>query len=114
MSEEDYDGGEDCRLWFGARTNCLWLGDRQRGEERERCAVCQDQVVEDLQHFLLECRGVEEARAAAVELQRPRGENDVETMGEFLFGDEGGWCSRRRKMGILRKMWRMRRSIISE
>ena len=114
MSEEDYSGGEESRIWFAARTNCLWLGDRQRDREGDGCAACGGLVVEDLRHFLLECEGLEEERRAAVELQRPRVEDFEETMGEFLFGGEGGECGRRKKMGVLKRMWKRRKTRIGD
>ena len=39
MKEEDYEGSERDRIWFRARTNCLWLEDRRREREEERCMM---------------------------------------------------------------------------
>lgn len=55
MREEDYEGGERDRIWFRARTNCLWLGDRRREGGEEKCMICGERGAEDLLHFLLDC-----------------------------------------------------------
>lgn len=104
MKEEDYEGGEKDRIWFRARTNCLWLGDRRRGEG---CVICGGRELEDLLHFVLDCGELEEERREALELQRPRVEQRQTVVGEFLFGKE----ERGRKSKILMKMWRKRRQI---
>ena len=103
MREEDYAGGEKDRIWFRARTNCLWLGDR-RGEEG--CVICGGRDLEDLMHFVLDCGELEEERGA-LDLQRPKVERRQTVVGEFLFGEKG----RGRKSEILVKMWRKRRMI---
>ena len=51
MREEDYEEGEKDRIWFRARTNCLWLGDRRR---EEGCVICEERELEDLLHFVLD------------------------------------------------------------
>ena len=107
MREEDYEGGERSRAWFRARTNCMWLGDRS--EVEERCLVCGADVVEDLRHFMLECGELEEERRRAVELQRPQGENSVEIMGRYLFGEKEG---EERRKTVLLNMWRRRKNIL--
>ena len=73
-----------------------------------KCQICEETVMEDLEHFLLECRELEEERREALELQRPRTERREEIMGTFLFG-EGRVQGRR---GVLRSMWRGRRIIL--
>lgn len=40
---------------------------------------------EDLKHFMIDCGPLEELRALALELQRPRREDKLNVMGEFLF-----------------------------
>ena len=82
MREEDYEGGERSKVWYRARTNCMWLGDRS-GEEK--CQICGVETLENLEHFMLECRELEGERMGAIELQRPREENSTEIMGRFLF-----------------------------
>ena len=107
MREEDYEGGERDRIWFRARTNCLWLGDRRREMDEERCMICGRGVIEDLMHFVLDCEELEEERGLAIELQRPRVQQRRELIGEFLFGEE----EKERKSGALMRMWRRRRQI---
>ena len=106
MREEDYEGREQDRIWFRARTNCLWLGDR-RERVLERCGICGDDGLEDLMHFILDCGELEEERSGALELQRPRLDQRAVLVGQFLFEEEG----RRWKSEVLMKMWRKRRVI---
>ena len=107
MTEEDYEGGERDRIWFRARTNCLWLGDRRGERWRERCMICGGDELEDLMHFVLDCRELEEERGLALELQRPRAEQRRAVVGEFLFGER----NRREKGEVLMRMWRRRQFI---
>ena len=107
MKEEDYEGSERDRMWFRARTNCLWLGDRRREREEKRCMICEENELEDLLHFVLDCRELEDERRGALELQRPRVEGRGTVVGEFLFGE----TRRREKSEVLVRMWRRRRRV---
>ena len=109
MREEDYGGGEKSRLWFRARTNCLELRGRRRGDENRSCPICAHEV-EDLAHFVLECAAWEKERAQSLALQRPRLEDGVETLKLFLFGGREGW---REGAEVLCDMWRARRRRIN-
>ena len=60
--------------------------------------------MEDLIHFVLDCGALEEQRCEAVELQRPRFEQEQDVVGEFLFGGE----ENRRKRETLMRKWRRR------
>ena len=60
MKEEDYEGSERDRIWFRARTNCLWLGDRKREREEERCMICRKEELENLLHFVFDCEELED------------------------------------------------------
>ena len=103
MREEDFRGGMESRVWFGARTRSLKLGCRRWNEEDEGCRLCGAEK-EDDEHFLLECGRLEEIRGGSLELQRPRLEDVDEVMGRFLFG-EGG---EKERMKVLYGMWRHR------
>lgn len=110
MEQEDYTGGEMSRIWFRARTNCLWLGDRQREQYEMRCPVCKENaVVEDLPHFILVCKVLEEKRGACL-LQRPRFEDRTSVIGEFLYGQENV----ENKKKTIVKMWNRRCNIEKE
>ena len=106
MREEDYQGGEASRWWFRARTNCLGLADRSVSGERG-CKVCRHEL-EDLQHFLLHCPGLNKIRVEAVELQRPYLEDEAKVMGGFLFGE----TLERRRMETLLQMVRGRARVL--
>ena len=60
--------------------------------------------MEDLRHFILDCRCLEKERMEVAELQRPRVEDDDEVLGCFLFGREG----EQEKKRALCHMWRRR------
>ena len=107
MSEEDYGGGEEDTVLFRARTNCLWLGDKNRQEGEQLCKICGGGMREDLEHFLLECCELEGVRWGATELRRPRWGESSEVMGKFLFDRRDA----AEKKGVLREMWRVRRRI---
>ena len=98
---------------FRARTNALGLNDFNRHgrevDERETlCRLCGEEV-EDLGHFMLRCKELNERVDVLVD--RMRGENDRETLGALLF--EGGelkevgsmiyrlWGERSSKMGVI-------------
>jgi len=95
MREEDYEGGENDRIWLRARTNCLWLGDTRRDvgyvEQEKWRTFCTSFS------SVLSWR-----RRVAFELQRPRVERRQEVVREYLFGEEG----RRTKSEALTNMWR--------
>ena len=86
------------------------MGDRRVGGERDICQICKGEVREDLLHFVLDCEKLEDLRVGAVELQRPRIEDGVELMGNFLFANNND--TKRRT--ILYKMWKKRRDLEKE
>ena len=72
---------------YRARDNVMGLNDfnRHQREEIRRetlCGICGEEV-EDLCHFVLRCKGLEERDEAMVE--RMRGVNEEETLGRLLF-----------------------------
>lgn len=108
--EQIYDNRRSSEILFRARSNSLKLEDRKRhmGENGE-CKIC-NQGIENLQHFILECKELNEERKKAVWLQRPYRENENEIIGEFLFGVEN-LCE---KKEILNDMWKRREKKIKE
>ena len=49
------------RLKFLARTNCMPLNERLSKinlRESSKCNICDDDIVEDLHHFLFECKAL--------------------------------------------------------
>jgi len=101
MEEEDYDGGQEARLWLRARLNCLELGERKRFEGGDtRCTLCGEEV-EDRKHVIMDCESLEEERREEVILQRPREENEEEILGRFLFEREG----QMKRRAIFHRMW---------
>ena len=61
MREEDYGGGRESRLWFEARTDCMRLKNRRWGEEDRSCKLCGNEI-ENLRHFISDCRCLERKR----------------------------------------------------
>ena len=103
-NEEDYDNTPASVTLYKARTNILPLNDRNRHTNNETaCKVC-DCVLEDLEHFLIECQYYTEIRQQSIELQKPHLENKSEIMGYFLFSEENLY----QKKKILQKMWNHR------
>ena len=72
QEEKCYDNRPASTTWFRARTNCLQLNDRNRfGNQETNCKLCEEEV-EDLGHFILDCKALELDRRPSLELQRPR------------------------------------------
>ena len=92
MKEQEYGLGPE-QIVYG------WETERQEVNPRAMKYICGELEVEDLKHFLMECKKLEEIRGGSVELQRPRMERVEGAMGAFLFG-EGN--SERRKNVLLR------------
>ena len=72
---------------YRARANVMGLNDfnRHQREEIRRetlCGICGEEV-EDLSHFMLRCKGLEERDEEMVE--RMRGVDEIETLGRLLF-----------------------------
>ena len=108
MREEDYDGSPESRVWLRARLNCMELKDRERFEGGDGSCVMCDGGKEDLKHFVMDCRKLDRERGVAIELQRPREENEEDVMGRFLYGEERIW----RRRWALYGMWKKRREIL--
>ena len=97
--EEEYENSRKADLWFRAKTNCLYLGDRNR--EDKSCKLCGNEV-ENLTHFLIHCQRLGEIRNESTYLQRPLRENDRETLMLFLFSKE---CIEHRKT-VNERLWK--------
>ena len=83
--EEEYENNRRADLWFRTKTNCLYLGDRNRSDKR--CKLCGHER-EDLEHFLIHCPSLEDTRRKSTYLQRPLRESNQETMTIFIFSKE--------------------------
>ena len=80
-----YDDTPASVIFFRARANCMELRDRKRHEgEDTKCIVCGGEI-ENLEHFLLHCRGCNELRTQTRKLQQPHIENRTEIIGNLLF-----------------------------
>ena len=63
--EEIYDNSYASVLWYKARSNTLQLRDRKRHEGGQvSCKICGAEK-EDLEHFLLQCTGLDEERGTS-------------------------------------------------
>ena len=104
VKEEDiYRNDKPSIFLYRARANALGLNDfnRHRGRggiDETMCGLCSEEV-EDLGHFMLRCRVLEERHSELIE--RMRGVNDDETLGSLLFS--GGEI---KEVGIMiYRMW---------
>lgn len=86
--EKLYDNKTSSAIMFQARTNNLNLNDRKRfnGEET-KCFMCEGEN-ENLNHFILWCRGYEEERRGNLLTQQPYIEDEDKLIGELLFGEK--------------------------
>ena len=92
VKEEDiYRNDGPSVFLYRARANALELNDFNRhrgggGIDETLCGLCSEEV-EDLGHFMLRCRVLEERDSELIE--RRRGVNDNETLGSLLFSGGG-------------------------
>ena len=106
--EKIYDNRWSSVLLFRARANILDLNDRQRfnqGHKDTSCKLCGEEY-EDLTHFLIKCKGLEEQRNTQIILKN-KGSNDEDTVGNVLFDIEEQDLEKTKKM--LQRMWNKRK-----
>ena len=108
--EEIYDNQFDSVLLYKARSNTLQLENRKRFSGGDiACKLCGSEV-EDLAHFVLECRLFNSERGNLEELQRPYIENQDELLGGFLF-DKANIMIKKKYIG---KIWKKRKVKLEE
>ena len=106
-----YDNTYSTDIMFPARTNTLKLGWRKaHANESTKCPMC-DEEEENLEHFILNCRGLQEIREISVMLQRPYSES---TMKKFLLSEKTEQNSEKieRNKRTLLSMWKKRKTFI--
>ena len=88
IKQSPYRNNFQSVLLFKLRSNTLNLEVRNRFKgESTICKMCNEDE-EDLFHFMLHCRMLQDIRINRIELQRPIGENEEATVGDFLFEGE--------------------------
>ena len=102
-------------MLFRARTNTLELNDRQRfnnerTERDTRCRLCEEEY-ENLEHFLIHCKKLEEERNPRI-MKKNKGNNDENTVGNILFDIESKDLEDTKKM--LSRMWNKRKKLERE
>ena len=102
-------------LLFRARANALELNDRQRfnneSTERDtRCRLCEEEY-ENLEHFLIHCKKLEEERNPRI-MKKNKENNDENTVGNILFDIESKDLEDTKKM--LSRMWNKRKKLEQE
>ena len=99
-----YDNTIASELLFRARSNTLALDidKRHRGEET-RCEIC-DGGEEDLQHFMLECRTLEEKRDQEIMIKHWSPDKE-EMIGGIIFDGE----KIEKVKNMIAKMWQKRK-----
>ena len=85
--EEVYDNCEASIILYRAWANCLPLYDQRQhtGEDMTRRVCSQENMMETLEHFILECPALTEERNKATKLQQPYQEDRARIIGKFLF-----------------------------
>ena len=77
-------------IWFKARSNALQLADMKKFVlGRTECVLCGVKV-EEAEHFLLQCPGLEELMRTSIHMQKPRVEK-VEVTSTVLFENPEKW-----------------------
>ena len=113
--EKIYDNRWSSVLLFRARANALELNDRQRfnnerTERDTRCRLCEEEY-ENLEHFLIHCKKLEEERNPRI-MKKNKGNNDENTVGNILFDIESKDLEDTKKM--LSRMWNKRKKLERE
>ena len=105
-----YDNKPSSVILYKARTNTLPLNDRKRHmKENTECINCGYEN-EDIEHFILSCPAYSQERSREIQLQQPYEENKIDTIGKFLFEENGI----EEKKELLYSMWRKREKMIKE
>ena len=80
-----FKNGHKYSLMMKARSDTLKLNWRNHGfdENDKKCPLCKEQT-ETLQHFLLDCHQLQEARNKYLVLQKPRIEDEEKIMNKML------------------------------
>ena len=114
--EKIYDNRWSSVLLFRARANVLGLYDRKRfnkeetGDTDTSCRLCKGEY-EDLKHFLINCKKLEQDRNPRL-MEKNKGPNDDVTVGNILFDIEGEDLEDTKKM--LTRMWNKRKKLEKE
>ena len=88
MKEGKYYNNEESKILFRVRSNTLKLGNRERFVGGNvGCVLCGDEL-EDLEHFIMECRRLQQERNELVRLQRPLEEDRERVLGAVILCDE--------------------------
>ena len=111
--EQDlYGNAESSVTLFGARTGTLKLcWERRHTDGHTLCDLCKMNLIEDLHHFLMECRSITDTKNI-LGLQRPYQEYKDRIIAEFLlFGHttDGMIC---RNWDDLQKLWQHRSKVL--
>ena len=86
--EKIYNNTPSSIILYKARMNCLPLNDRKGFTgENTTCILC-DEIIETLEHFILECPAYNDVRKRSMALQRPYIENTQKIVGDFLFTED--------------------------
>ena len=112
--EKLYGNGLDSAILFRARTNTLDLQWRKKfiGEDT-KCKLCQEEE-ETLEHFLLECKELNNKRNECLLLMRPYPENKEILIKKLLLFNWENEEEIFRNRKILHKLWKLREMKLKE
>ena len=103
--EKCYDNRFSSVLLFRARSNTLELNARNRFKNLEtKCELCENEN-EDLQHFLVECKGLEHLREKEI-MTKGYDEDKEKMVGKILFENQEIEITK----GMIEKMWKFRKT----
>ena len=104
--EHVYDNRPSSGIWFRARSNTLQLNDRNIHSNKEtNCPNCGPQnIIETIEHFIIDCTTYNSDRQQLIELQHPYNENGDKVIGQFLFSK----VNLEKKKEVLFQMWKKR------
>ena len=108
-----YDNSESSVILFRARTATLKLNQEKRHtNENPNCEICQEAPIEDIEHFLLDCRALNTTRRHIIGLQQPYKQDRNDIIAEFLLFNITNDDIIYRNRTDLQKLWQQRNAII--
>ena len=96
-----------------ARSDTLKLGWREFANESNKiCKVCSEGEIETLQHFILDCPGLQNCRNRFIFLQLPRNRNSENLLQRILLYEKDDTIDNKQMIDILNQLWQERNKIL--
>ena len=106
--EKWFRNGYKWSIMMNARADTLKLRWREwMTSDGKVCTICRSSE-ETLEHFILDCQGLQEVREKYIELQRPMVEDREEVMANVLMYDKCSWTKKEYYVDMIYELWNER------